>query len=122
MASHTLAVLEARETSAGDGGVLKIGCARKSNQGHVLYAGSMQVCNIAQERTFGMELTLSCMRCLTLDGRPSGEFVSAPYYEDRLTIHTCTKGHENVTMVQRDRKSTRLNSSHLARSRMPSSA
>jgi hypothetical protein len=47
-----------------------------------------------------VELTLGCMRCLTLDGRPSGDFVSAPYYEDRVTIHTCSKGHENVTMLQ----------------------
>jgi hypothetical protein len=47
-----------------------------------------------------MELTLNCMMCTKLHGLGSSEYVSSPYYEDRATIHTCTRGHKNVTMVQ----------------------
>lgn len=47
-----------------------------------------------------MKLVLNCMKCLALDGHPIGEFADVPYYEDRIAIHQCSRGHQNATMLQ----------------------
>ncbi|MCK6930091.1 MULTISPECIES: hypothetical protein [Enterobacter cloacae complex] len=47
-----------------------------------------------------MRITATCMECFKEFGRPSFEFFSLPYYENRIAVVQCSHGHKSVLVLQ----------------------